>query len=83
MPYMTKVNIAMLDRVTSPVFRPKPTVRRESKAPRVEIIRSCLLPIRFYKSSAVRLSETSKFTSIRIIGGKVMRTFTMVILNET
>lgn len=46
MTYVTNVNIAILDSVTSPVLRPKPTIRRETRAPTVEKVKSFLRPTR-------------------------------------
>ena len=45
--YMTKVMMATLDNVTNPLFRPKPTMVKDSKAPNIEMERSCFRPMRF------------------------------------
>ena len=43
---MTKVTIATLGRIEAPEFSPQPTAKRETRAPNVEILRSCFVPKR-------------------------------------
>jgi len=63
---ITNVTIATLGRIEAPEFSPQPTAKSETRAPNVEILRSCFVPKR----------------SISKIGGKVMITLMIVIVND-
>lgn len=83
--HITNVTIAILAIVANPESRANPTAISESIAPRMEVARRVFLPIlcKNYRVNHISsVSEGLYITSMRKIGGKVIRTFMTVMLRE-